>query len=45
VTMSAYSHSKDPTNDYLLITAKTGWDALRLCTSISESDFLKKLET
>jgi hypothetical protein len=42
--MSAYSHSKDPTNDYLLITAKTGWDALRLCDSMSEQAFLNKLQ-
>ena len=45
MTMSAYSHSKDPTNDYLLLTAKTGWDALRACVAMSDADFLKSLET
>ena len=44
VTMSAFSHSKDPTNDYLLITAKTGWDALRLVTGMEEEIFLQRLK-
>jgi hypothetical protein len=42
--MSAYSHSKDPANDYLLITAKTGWDALRLCLSMPEQHLLQTLK-
>jgi len=44
VTMGAYSHGKDPTNEYLLLTAKTGWEALRICTSITEPQFLERLE-
>ena len=26
--LGAYSHSFDPTNDYVLTTAKTGWKTL-----------------
>lgn len=39
VTMSAYSHSKDPTNDYLLVTARPGWNTLRLLETIDSTHF------
>lgn len=44
VTMGAYSYSKDPGNEYLLITAKTGWELLELLDTISPADFLAKME-
>ena len=28
LVMGAYSHQQDPTNDYLLVTASTGWTNL-----------------
>merc|ERR1712065_69503 len=39
VTMSAYSHSKDPTNEYLLVTARPGWNTLRLLETIDSTHF------
>jgi hypothetical protein len=28
LTMGAYTHSQDPSNDYVLTTSKTGWTKL-----------------
>jgi len=44
VTMGAYSYSQDPGNEYLLITSKTGWDALAQLWTISEADFEARLD-
>ncbi|EKX42325.1 hypothetical protein GUITHDRAFT_111600 [Guillardia theta CCMP2712] len=44
LTLGAYSFSKDPTNEYLLVTAQTGWVALEALMAIREDDFLKRME-
>ena len=38
ITMSFYSYSLDPGNEYLLITQEPGWRALKAFTDISEAD-------
>jgi len=40
LTMGAYSYSLDPTNEYLLSTAKNGWRQLRQLWKTSNSDLL-----
>lgn len=41
VIMSAYSFSKDPTNEYLLVTAKPGWRALEQLLAMDEPTIAK----
>mmetsp|Transcript_28360 Transcript_28360/g.59849 ORF Transcript_28360/g.59849 Transcript_28360/m.59849 type:complete len:371 (+) Transcript_28360:39-1151(+) len=40
-TMSAYSASKDPTNEYLLITQEPGWEALEAFMAVPEEQVTK----
>ena len=42
LVMGAYSHQQDPSNDYLLITAQTGWKNLTHFWNL-EQDQLYKL--
>ena len=42
LVMGAYSHQQDPTNDYLLVTASTGWTNLTNFWNVSEEDLYKK---
>jgi Ser/Thr protein kinase RdoA (MazF antagonist) len=35
VTMGAYSYSKNPQNEYLLVTAQPGWKLLKLLMSFT----------
>ncbi|KNC51207.1 uncharacterized protein AMSG_11990 [Thecamonas trahens ATCC 50062] len=44
VTMSAYSFSKDPTNEYLLVTARPGWNTLRLLEALGAEPFTAALQ-
>ncbi|XP_071043309.1 hydroxylysine kinase [Parasteatoda tepidariorum] len=38
----AYSYSRDPQNEYLLETSKTGWDKLKSLTSEKNEDLLQR---
>ena len=38
LVLGAYNHSLDPTNDYLLTTAKQGWTVLHQLWSTSQDD-------
>ena len=38
--MSSYSHSKDPKNEYLLITQEPGWKALEKFVNVPEKTAL-----
>ena len=42
LVMGAYSHQQDPTNDYLLVTALTGWTNLTNFWNVSQEDLYKK---
>ena len=42
LVMGAYSHQQDPTNDYLLVTASTGWTNLTNFWNVSQEDLYKK---
>merc|ERR1711887_159310 len=42
LVMGAYSYSQDPGNEYLLITAKTGWKTLSDFWSLAESDLYRE---
>ena len=42
LVMGAYSHQQDPTNDYLLVTAATGWTNLTNFWNVSQEDLYKK---
>lgn len=42
LVMGAYSYQQDPTNDYLLVTAKTGWKNLRNFWKVSQEDLYLK---
>eukprot|EP00049_Salpingoeca_infusionum_P002996 m.62137 g.62137 ORF g.62137 m.62137 type:complete len:118 (-) comp11894_c0_seq2:350-703(-) len=38
VVMSSYSYSKDPGNEYLLVTAEPGWRLLSTMLAMSDED-------
>jgi hypothetical protein len=40
--MGAYSHQIDPTNEYILTTAKTGWTILERLHAIDQNELLNK---
>ncbi len=42
LVMGAYSHQQDPDNDYLLVTAPTGWKNLTSFWSLSKKDLYAK---
>ena len=42
LVMGAYSHQQDPTNDYLLVTASTGWTNLTNFWNVSQEDLYQK---
>jgi len=42
LVMGAYSYSQDPGNEYLLITAKTGWKTLSDFWSLEEAELYKE---
>merc|ERR1712212_1105627 len=42
LVMGAYSYQQDPGNEYLLITAKTGWKTLSDFWSLAESDLYRE---
>jgi len=42
LVMGAYSYSQDPGNEYLLITAKTGWKTLSDFWSLEESELYRE---
>jgi len=42
LVMGAYSHQQDPTNDYLLVTASTGWTNLTNFWNVPQKDLYKK---
>ena len=42
LVMGAYSYQQDPTNDYLLVTASTGWTNLTNFWNVSQEDLYKK---
>jgi hypothetical protein len=42
--MSAYSFFKDPTNEYLTITATTGWTLLSQLEAMGPEEFLNRLK-
>ena len=44
LTLGAYSHSLDPTNTYLLATAKNGWTQLKLLWDTPKSELYRGWE-
>mmetsp|Transcript_11383 Transcript_11383/g.27556 ORF Transcript_11383/g.27556 Transcript_11383/m.27556 type:complete len:112 (+) Transcript_11383:1-336(+) len=44
VTMSAFSSFKDPTNEYLKITATTGWVLLADLEKMGQEEFMRRLK-
>ena len=42
LVMGAYSYSLDPGNEYLLLTAKRGWDLVRAFWALPKADLYKK---
>ena len=42
LVMGAYSYQQDPGNDYLLVTAKTGWTNLTNFWNLPQKDLYKK---
>jgi len=42
LVMGAYSYAQDPGNEYLLITAKTGWETLNKFWTTSEEDLYRQ---
>jgi len=40
--MGAHSHLLDPTNEYVLTTAKTGWNILERLHQVDQNDLLNK---
>jgi hydroxylysine kinase len=42
LVMGAYSHQQDPTNDYLLVTAATGWKNLTRFWNLPKADLYQK---
>lgn len=42
LVMSAYSIKLDPSNDYILSTAKTGWNVFRSLLKVPEDVLLKR---
>ena len=42
LVMGAYSYSLDPGNEYLLITAKKGWDLVKAFWALPKEDLYKK---
>jgi len=45
LVMGAYSYSQDPGNEYLLITAKTGWKTLSDFWSVEEADLYREWDS
>ena len=45
LVMGAYSYSQDPGNEYLLITAKTGWKTLSDFWSLGEDELYKQWDS
>lgn len=44
LVMGAYSHQQDPTNDYLLVTAQTGWKNLSNFWNLEQKELYEKWE-
>lgn len=43
--LGAYAYHQNPTNAYVLVTAKNGWEALREVWEVPEEDLLKRWQT
>lgn len=41
LVMGAYSHRLDPSNSYLIVSARTGWDRLKQVWNTKDEDLLK----